>query len=129
MITVKLSDDGKSVVLDASDMAEAFVGLLAAAYAEHPASVGLGLKAIADRRRTWEGLASLEEARDLPEHLVEGALAAYDEACQTFVAEELAGPVEYAMGEAVARRLAVDLSRHAGLATAACIRSGGALWR
>lgn len=125
MITVGLSEDGETVILDAADIAEVFVGALAAAYIEHPHSVGVGLRAVADRRRTWEGLANLEEARDLPEYLIESALAAYDEACQTFVAEELAEPVEYALSEAVARRLAVDLSRHAGLAAAARIRNGG----
>ncbi|MFE3220262.1 hypothetical protein [Streptomyces antimycoticus] len=125
MITVRLHEDGRRVVLEAADIAELLVDAIAAEHAEDPRGVAAGLDEIAQRRRTYEGLASLQEARDLPEHLVNEAAAALDAIREAFVAS-LSAPLDFAMNEDDARRLAVQLSRHAAQAAAARIEERAA---
>lgn len=125
MITVRLSEDERRVVLGATDIAEVVVGILAVEYAEAPRVVGADLEEIAARRASFEGLAGLEEIWDLPEHVLIGAAAALEAAREEFIAA-LSESVEFSLSEREARRLAVELMRHAGLAAVARVRGGGA---
>lgn len=124
MIAVRLSEDGRRVVLGATDIAEVVVGVLAVEYADAPRAVGADLEEIAARRSSFEGLAGLEEVWDLPEHVLTGAAAALEAAREEFVAA-LSESVEFSLSEREARRLAVELMRHAGLAAVARVRGGG----
>ncbi|MHB6907094.1 hypothetical protein [Streptomyces sp. DB-54] len=124
MIAVRLSKDGRRVVLGATDIAEVVVGVLAVEYAEAPRAVGADLEEIAARRATFEGLAGLEEVWDLPDHVLNVAAAALDAAREEFIAA-LSESVEFSLGEREARRLAVELMRYAGLAAVARVRDGG----
>ena len=106
------------VALDAADIAELLVDAIATEHAEYPHHVAGALDEIARRRRTYEGLAGLEETRDLPEHIVTGAAAALDEVREAFVAS-LTVPLDYVISEKDARQLAVELSRQTARAAAA----------
>lgn len=123
MITVRLHENGPRVILHADDIAWRVVAAVASEHAEDPYGVAAGLDEITRRRRCFEGLANLVEARDLPEHLVTGAAAALDAALQAFV-DVLAEPIHLELTEAEARRLAVDLTRHAARAAAARYQKG-----
>ncbi|MGW3571663.1 hypothetical protein ACWDSL_48655 [Streptomyces sp. NPDC000941] len=125
MITVRMHEDGRRVVLEAADIAELLIDAIAAEHAEDPSGITHALEEVARRRRTYEGLASLEEVRDLPEHVVNEAAAALDEIREAFVAS-LSTAIDYAITEDDARRLAVELSRHAAYAAAARIGEGAA---
>ncbi|MYT30489.1 MULTISPECIES: hypothetical protein [unclassified Streptomyces] len=124
MISVRLSDDGRRVVLGTTDIAEVVVGVLAVEYAEAPRAVGADLEEIAARRSTFEGLAGLKEICELPERVLTGAAAALDAAREDFVSA-LSEPAEFALSERDARQLAVELMRHASLAAVARLRDGG----
>ncbi|MFF4607952.1 hypothetical protein ACFY12_35095 [Streptomyces sp. NPDC001339] len=125
MITVRLADDRRRVLLEADGIAELVVDALAAEHAEDPKWVPAMLDEVARRRRTWEGLASLEETRELPEHVVNSAAAALDAIRESVVAS-LGQPIDFALSEKDARRLAADLAHHADMTTTARVRKRAA---
>ncbi len=118
MITVRLSEDARRVVIEAPEIAEVVVGAVAGWYVEDPGGVGEDLEGLATRQRAYEGLAAIEELHDLPEHVVEGACAARDAARESFV-DSLAGPLGFGVTKDDARRLAADLLRCADGASSA----------
>nr|WSZ97249.1 hypothetical protein OH820_17735 [Streptomyces sp. NBC_00857] len=121
MIKVKVSEDGRRILLDAPEVAVVVVSAVAAEHAEDSPGIVAILEEVDRRRRTWEGLAGLAEVQDLPEHVVDGAVAAYDELRQAFV-DCFAEPITYPLSDEEARRLAVEL----WLAAAVRLRDGGA---
>jgi hypothetical protein len=119
VITVGLSEDGSRVLLGAPEVAVRVISAVAAEHAEDPHGIAAVLEEVNQRRRAREGLAGLAEVQDLPEHVVEGAVAAYDELRQAFV-DGFAEPITYALSDDEARRLAVEL----WLAAAVRLRDG-----
>ncbi|GAU66685.1 multidrug resistance protein [Streptomyces sp. NBRC 110611] len=124
MITVRLHEDRRHVLLEGHDIAEVVAQIIATVYAADPQGVADMLEKIATRRRTYDGLANLEEARDIPERIIDGAAAALDAALETFM--DSLPSIDFAMSERDARLLAADLYHHAAQSTTARIRERAA---
>ncbi len=122
MITVGLHKDRRHVTLDTKSLAERVVDAIATTYAKSPEGTLAWLAMIADRHRTYDALSRLVDGDDAARQVAKAAETALAVTRAAFLSD-LAIPATATITAREARGLAVELSRHAGLAAATQVGS------
>jgi hypothetical protein len=124
MINIELDDDGRRVVLELDGYAGLIAEAIATEFLKDPGGIAAGLIEIHRRRRAHELAATLAAGGMLPECVVTETAAELEQTREAFIACLSEQPV-LTLNEVEARRVAVEIHRHAGLVAAGRLRTEG----